>query len=325
MNKKLLIIGDPTGVHSLTALRKYSPEDITVWENDPCHFYTIKQICGKINVVTDLQELVDKGMKFDVVIGNPPYSNRSNLGGVNGGGCATTLDTLFFLKGMEIADHISMIIRSKHFTEDNSTFRKKLFSSGQLVSIKYLPKETFPTIQNTETCIVTWDVNHKGPCTITYMDGTVVDKDLHESLVLRSNDPNFEGVVDNNMSHRFMRGKLARNKIVDTKEGIDIVEIIENSTLKIRKINPEQTTMGYCKHGVIMNLNTNWDSLGKMFIKPYECAISSQVVFIETSGDNESQKVIEYLTSDQVTSKVPSIKKSFSNSKYVFTMIKDIV
>ena len=273
---------------------------------------------------TDYFEL-SENMHFDRLIGNPPYSNRSNLGGANGGGCATTLDTLFFLKGMEIADHVSLIIRSKHFTEGNSTFRKKLFSSGQLVSIKYLPKETFPTIQNTETCIVTWDMNHKGPCKITYMDGTVVDKDLHESLVLRSNDPNFEGVVDNNMSHRFTRGELSRNKIVDSKEGIDIVEIIENSTLKIRKINPEQTTMGYCKHGVIMNLNTNWDSLGKMFIKPYKCAISSQVIFLETSGDEESHRLIDYLNSESVASKIPSIKKSFSNSKYVFTMIPDLI
>ena len=29
-----LIIGDPAGTHSLTALRKYEPEDIWVWEND---------------------------------------------------------------------------------------------------------------------------------------------------------------------------------------------------------------------------------------------------------------------------------------------------
>ena len=77
--KKLLIIGDPKGTHSLSALSKYAPEDITVWENDSRHIYTINQICDRINVTTDLQELVDKGMKFDVVIGNPPYGKNSNL------------------------------------------------------------------------------------------------------------------------------------------------------------------------------------------------------------------------------------------------------
>ena len=63
---KLLIVGDPRGVHSKIALRKYEPEDIWVWENDSSHIYTINQISGKINVTTDLQELIDKGMKFDV-------------------------------------------------------------------------------------------------------------------------------------------------------------------------------------------------------------------------------------------------------------------
>lgn len=277
------------------------------------------------NVISNDQLLSNENMHFDVTIGNPPYSNRSKLDSADGGGCASNLDSIFFLKCMEFSDTVSLIIRSKHFTEDNSTFRKKLFSSGQLVSIKYLPKSTFPTIKNTETCVVTWKSDHKGPCKVTYMDGTVLDKELDESVVLRSNDPHFEGVVDNNMSHRFMRGSLARNKIVDVDEGIGIVEIIDGTTPVVRTILPDQTDMGFCKHGVIINLNTEWNKLGRMTIKPYECAISSQVIFLETSGDEESHRLIDYLNSESVTSKIPSIKKSFSNSKYVFTMIPDLI
>ena len=261
-------------------------------------------------------------MTFTINIGNPPYSNRSKLDSADGGGCPPNLDSNFFLKCMELSDSVSLIIRSKHFTMSNSTFFRKIHN--QLVSIKYLPKSTFPTIKNTETCVVTWKRDHKGPCKVTYMDGTVLDKELDGSTVLRSNDPHFEGVVENNMSHRYMRGSLPRHKIIDVDKGISIVEIINGTTPVVRTIHSDQTDKGLYKNGVIINLNTEWNKLGRMTIKPYDCAISQSVIFLETSGDEESYRLIDYLNSDSVKSKIPSIKKSFSNSKYVFTMIQDI-
>ena len=72
----LLIIGDPKGTHSMCALKKYSPEDIWVWENDPRHIYTINQIDDKINVVENLNGL---DMNFTYGIGNPPYKGQLHL------------------------------------------------------------------------------------------------------------------------------------------------------------------------------------------------------------------------------------------------------
>ena len=74
---KLLLIGDPRGVHSKIALRKYEPENICVWENDSSHIYTIKQICDRINVTEDLNSL--DNMHFSQTIGNPPYKDKLHL------------------------------------------------------------------------------------------------------------------------------------------------------------------------------------------------------------------------------------------------------
>jgi hypothetical protein len=74
---KLLIIGDPKGTASLSALKKYAPENITVWENDSRHIYTINQICDRINVTANLDKV--DGMHFDLVIGNPPYLKNIHL------------------------------------------------------------------------------------------------------------------------------------------------------------------------------------------------------------------------------------------------------
>ena len=38
-------------------------------------------ICDKINVTTDLQELVKQSMDFDVVIANPPYQGNTKSSG----------------------------------------------------------------------------------------------------------------------------------------------------------------------------------------------------------------------------------------------------
>ena len=76
---KLLIFGDPSGLHSLCAIKRqgYAPEDITVWEDDPRHQYAIKQISDKIHITSDLHS-VDL-MHFAWNIGNPPYLGNLHL------------------------------------------------------------------------------------------------------------------------------------------------------------------------------------------------------------------------------------------------------
>ena len=322
----LVIAGDPKGTHSMIALKKHSPENIWVWENDPRHIYTINQINAKINIVTDFQELenkniVDKNMRF-VTVGNPPYSDRSKVSGANTGGCSNNLDSDFFKRSMEISDRVSLIIRAKHFMKPSSNFRKKLFSSNNLVSIKYLSPETFPTVQNTQTCIVTWDRNYKGPCKITYKDGTVIEKNLTEKDLVKLDNPDFVEEVPNNMAHMYFNGNLYRNAIKDYSGGAPIVEILGNGeSPKIRYIEPGLEETGRNQHGVIMNMAAEWGGLGKIMIKPYEASVTFSVVFLKTNTNEEAVILRDYLMSDEVKKIVKMNMTSFHPTKDLFKKI----
>ncbi len=117
----IVIIGDPIGTASMTALRKYRAEDIWVWENDSRHIYAIKQVCARINVVTDLQPLIDDNMKFDVVIGNPPYQDSSNTDN------AQNLWTHFWRQALELAkdDGVVTLITPMTWCSPSRDFKSK--------------------------------------------------------------------------------------------------------------------------------------------------------------------------------------------------------
>ena len=306
----------------MTALRKYHAEDITVWENDSRHIYTIKQIDSRINVITDIDDV--KGMHFSVTIGNPPYSDRSNASASGDGGIGVSLDDKFVLKSLEVSDDVRLIIRSKHFSKVQSNFRKTILGSGNVVSITYLPPDTF-AIQNTETCIVHINKSHNGPCKITYTNGEVRDVELTQDSVVMLKNPDFVPEIPNNMSHRHMSGKLTRNKINPIDKGIRMVEICGNKEEpQMVTIDPSQDTTGVNQHGVVMNFACNWGALGRLYVKPYDAAISNSIVLLKTDSYEQSQQLLDYLETEDIKKRVKDNMASFHPTKSLFKTIPDI-
>ncbi len=319
---KLLIYGDPTGVHTKLSVRKYAPEDITIWENDPRHIYTINQICDRINVTTDPNEF--NPMDFDLCIGNPPYSDRSQTNCVDVGGSGKSLDDKFTLKAMTLAPRVKLIIRAKEFSKLNSKFKQQLFAGNHLRSITRLDKSTFPTIQNTVTCIIDWDRNYVGETVITYKDGTVVSKLLNKDSVVKLDNPDYVAEVDYNMRYRYLRGKIPRHQINDN-EGTRIVEIMGKGDTPIIRNTLLTPTVGLNEYGVIMNYNSSWDGFDKMYVKELDTCLSESMIMLKTESDEESQRLIEHLESDEIVTLLKGLKSGFSNSARIFAMIPDMV
>lgn len=263
-------------------------------------------------------------MDFDNIIGNPPYSDRSNAFGGGGGGTGRDLDSEFFLLSMEHSSRVSLIIRAKHFTDKTSRFRKQVFSSG-LKSIQYLPPEVFPSVQNTMTCIVTWERDYEGPCTITFKDGTVDDRVLTPDVLIKLDNPDYVGAIPNNLSHRFVSGKLIRRSIVDCEDGVPMVEICGSGTSPvIRYIESGVEETGRNQHGVIMNYSASWGSLGRLYVKPVEASISNSVVLLKTDTEEQAHQLFDYLQSDDIKKRVKDNMLSFHPTKTLFTCIPDI-
>jgi hypothetical protein len=161
--KKLLIIGDPKGTHSITALNTYSPENIWVWENDSRHIYTINQIHDRINVITDLDEVKD--MRFNVTVANPPYLSQMHL--------------QFLLKCLEVSDSLSFVHPSGWLTRSEKQIEKDVKNAlhkrvKSLTIFNGVPVfgAEFQAPLVITTVVKSWD----GPVTVSYRNsGNVYD------------------------------------------------------------------------------------------------------------------------------------------------------
>ena len=252
------------------------------------------------------------------IVGNLPFSDRSSKS-TN----TRNLDSEIYLQNIQIAGYVDDIIRSKHFTNKKSTFRRKLFSTGKVKEIEYIDPSNFPTILNTETCRVVYDDTHNGDTKITYKDGTVVYRELNKDSLIKLNNPNFAGSIDNNIAYRWRRGKLHTNKMVSGD--VPMVHTMGKRgegpvIVNVKKDHRNVLTNTY---GVIMNSAAQWGGLGKIGVKPYECAISSSIICLITESENEAKELKKYLESDEIKNIVKENQPSFCITQDLFTRIPD--
>jgi hypothetical protein len=123
-------------------------------------------------------------MKFDVVIGNPPYQEVDENGKSKGGGKggANNLWSKFILKSFEISDNI-FFITPPSFLSPNHLVLNKMYENGGLKLLKIFEESPFQGV-GTQACYYYWSKNYNGLCKI---DGA--DVNLRNKILPNSSNP----------------------------------------------------------------------------------------------------------------------------------------
>ncbi|MCP3878904.1 MAG: restriction endonuclease [Sulfitobacter sp.] len=127
------------------------------------HAYAFIHADGRLKLKKDMD------MKFDVIVGNPPYQMT---GGGGGGGHSPIFDQ--FVEEAKALDpqYISMVIPSRWMAGGRglSPFREAMLSDDRVRRIVDYPNsaEVFPSVDiKSGVCFFLWDRDNAGPCEMT--------------------------------------------------------------------------------------------------------------------------------------------------------------
>lgn len=120
-----------------------------------------------------MAELFGDNMRFDVVIGNPPYQMKGGAGGSSD----SSIYQLFVEQAQKLKPkHLAMVIPSRWMSGGRGLdqFREEMLSSKKLSTLVDFPfsKEVFPNVEiKGGVCYFLWSDVHNGPCEVTVTRG----------------------------------------------------------------------------------------------------------------------------------------------------------
>ena len=167
-----------------------------------------------------IHEEVAKEMKFDVVVGNPPYQIQDGGAGAS----ASPIYQLFVNQAFRLKPrYVSMIIPSRWFAGGKGldTFREQMLESTKFKHLADFPaaSELFPSVEiKGGVCYFLWDEKYDGQCeVVTYQDGKAQSSALrylgeHGDVFVRFNAalPILEKVQS--MAVEFIDSQIAASK-----------------------------------------------------------------------------------------------------------------
>jgi len=170
------------------------------WKNGKCTFCNASQEVYEREdaletyayqfIHTNNPEKLFKNMKFDVVVGNPPYQLSDDGFGTS----AAPIYNNFVLQAIKLNPrYLSMIIPARWYSGGKGldSFREKMLNDSRLKRIVDFPEayDCFPGVQiKGGVCYFLWDREHKGDCTVVTSRKGVLVSEMTRPLLEKGAD-----------------------------------------------------------------------------------------------------------------------------------------
>jgi site-specific DNA-methyltransferase (adenine-specific) len=272
---------------------------------------------------------LDNTMKFDVVVGNPPYQDKKgNENSTN----SADLYAKFVIKNIELSKNfIALVIPSAWTGPKNSNLKKVVFEDNQPIILNTHKDKWFDVFMN--TCYFVTTKGRKGQTLLT---------DNYDNKVSVVLDSNFAVPTDlsvlaiqnkinsfakkGNLSKNWLRGHLHLNQVASVSKGVEFIEAVgaKNAGLTISIIDPKVETTGLGLHKVVIPNMGSTDTIGNIKIANPSQVGGHSVVFLTTKNTTESTNLKTYLESKLMRWVIKAVKISTPNSKKVFSFVPSV-
>jgi len=320
----ILVMFNIEFVVSLVYTCNIAPENITFYSDHN----NKSRICSKLGV--KYIDNLETDMKFDVVIGNPPYQDDSTGNSTK----TTNLYTPFFYKGLELVKPngvLSMIIPSDWIGPNKSNFKTYMFNNRHLKEVTLHPYQKYFQVKK-GTCNVIVDKTYNGDCRFEDVNANVQQLDLRTVSFLSNDNTNilYRNLFNTHpsMGYRWLRGKVNLNKIISARSGHELIVSCgrEGESLNTQMIPKSLESTGFGLHKIVMpNVGGTKGDLGNNVKVAEDHHVGGHsVVFLTTKSKAESLNLLTYLNTTPIKALIKSIKKSSPNSKALFEQIPDV-
>lgn len=326
---KILVIAN---VEWVIALKQRNIDMSLVTFVSPCAVKNgfVKYVAPEATIIERSLLEWETDMKFDVVIGNPPYQLGKNR----------QFYKQFVIKSLELTDGVTAMITPSGwagFSGESSSFLELLKNNG-LYLYKYLGADVFNIQLLTVYFICDKQSNTDSVCIISEENkGNIQRSTLSfipsKNVLSLDNIKHFKEQVRKHGGYTSIKGALDRNKVIDANKnnGVKCIfgcgkkdEDFDWKYIANSHVN-NKSVVGLGVHKVIVSRITSIGKLGELKYADPSYACSQSVYYIPVDGKDEANEVINWLSSDSVQTVVKEMKATVcSNSQTIFSAIPRI-